>query len=106
MTVAFYAEWSALRSWSRIIDFGRAAHDNNFLIANEGGSRHFTVHQYSSKQGRVWKCPNAIDVNQMHHWAVVNKLNGEFAVYKDGSLLENCAFGANQHDGRTSHIEK
>jgi len=41
-TISFWAQWSELRSWSRIIDFGVGRNDN-FVIANEGGSRHLIV---------------------------------------------------------------
>ncbi len=46
-TIEFEAVWTALNSWSRVMDFGNGSGSDNILIATSGTTTNLTAHVYN-----------------------------------------------------------
>lgn len=64
----------------------------NLVIANEGGSRHFTANYRIHEWVSNIVCNNAIDPKTFDHWTVTLSVSsaapGTLTVYKNGEKLD------------------
>lgn len=68
------------------------------IVANKAGTNNLFFRAGKNNQDRDYECNGAIDKGIFTHWVLVSRENGEFAVYKNGEVIQ-CAFGSVQHDG-------
>ncbi|CAN2222917.1 Listeria/Bacterioides repeat [Candidatus Nanopelagicaceae bacterium] len=87
-STTFYANFGSTRNnWERIIDFGNADANNNFVVAREGTTNNlwFEIFNNGASSLNIGSCKavGAIDDNTWTHWGVV--INGSTcAIYKNG----------------------
>ena len=67
MSFTFYARWDALNNWSRIIDFGNGADNNNIVIANEDTSNNFVWEVWNNNSRRRAVVQNGIEIGVWTH---------------------------------------
>lgn len=83
-SVSLWARPTAVKSWSRFIDFGRGAGNHNIYLARRSSSNDLIFSVYS---GGSWSHLTAVDVIQNDQWqffAATVDLVGNAVIYKNG----------------------
>lgn len=80
-----WAQYTGLNHWSRLIEFGHGAANNNLIFANCGTSDDlcFSSWKNGAYQGTV-VAPDAIDTWGWHQYAVVGEQGGAITLFVDG----------------------
>ncbi|HYC29820.1 MAG TPA: LamG domain-containing protein, partial [Chitinophagaceae bacterium] len=85
LTIECWVKWDAFNTWSRIIDFGNGAGDDNILFANEsnGSNLRFEVYNEGSQLGV--SSPVEMVTGRWYHVAVTQTPDGLATIYIDGN---------------------
>ena len=85
LTIEFYAKWSSYGNWSRIIDFGNSAGDDNIIIANFSTTAQLVLSvRNGSSEKRVYT-DSIITLNTFYHVVIcIGNTSDDFKLYIDG----------------------
>ncbi len=88
MSVEAWVWYDSFQSWSRIIDFGNGAGNENILLANDGSSNtlHFGVYRQSTEQSV--RATGALETKKWIHLAATIDASGMATLYKNGERIQ------------------
>ncbi|MBI5465723.1 MAG: IPT/TIG domain-containing protein, partial [Candidatus Kerfeldbacteria bacterium] len=86
-TVSVWAYPTAVKWWSRFIDFGNGAANNNILFTRNAATNDLTFEVYGPAgegSGGKITAPGAIDLNQWQYFVATMDTSGKVKIYKNG----------------------
>ncbi|MFM6373480.1 MAG: LamG-like jellyroll fold domain-containing protein [Microcystis panniformis] len=88
MSFEAWVWYDSFQSWSRIIDFGNGAGNENIMLANDGSSNtlHFGVFRQSTQQSV--RATGALETKKWIHLAATIDASGMATLYKNGERIQ------------------
>ena len=88
MSVEAWVWYDSFQSWSRIIDFGNGAANENILLCNEGVSNTLRFGIYRQSTEQVVAATGALETKKWIHIAATIDASGMATLYKNGERIQ------------------
>eukprot|EP00929_Paragymnodinium_shiwhaense_P094589 TRINITY_DN5526_c2_g2_i2.p1 TRINITY_DN5526_c2_g2~~TRINITY_DN5526_c2_g2_i2.p1 ORF type:complete len:1460 (+),score=297.36 TRINITY_DN5526_c2_g2_i2:138-4517(+) len=83
ITIMFTAQWHALGSWSRILDFGNDQADSNIVVGNCAESSSLCFSHFVDGKEMMLEIPRAIELGRQRTWLLTSTRNGTMRAWRD-----------------------
>ncbi|TRT80902.1 MAG: LamG domain-containing protein [Microcystis sp. M_OC_Ca_00000000_S217Cul] len=88
MSVEAWVWYDSFQSWSRIIDFGNGAANENILLCNEGSSNTLRFGIYRQSTEQLVAATGALETKKWIHLAATIDASGMATLYKNGERIQ------------------
>ncbi|MCA2720029.1 LamG-like jellyroll fold domain-containing protein [Microcystis sp. M169S2] len=88
MSVEAWVWYDSFQSWSRIIDFGNGAGNENILLCNEGSSNTLRFGIYRQSTEQLVAATGALETKKWIHLAATIDASGMATLYKNGERIQ------------------
>ncbi|MGI9276747.1 MAG: LamG-like jellyroll fold domain-containing protein [Endozoicomonas sp.] len=94
MTISAWVKFDSFESrWSHIVDFGNGPLDNNIILAHRGNTNSLSFQVHTDDDYGNLEVEDFFAEGEWTHVAATVDQNGRMALYKDGELAGETAYG-------------
>lgn len=84
LTIECWVKWGAFNSWSRLLEMGNGASNNNIIFANQSTSKVLRYEVYKGSTTQGISSPASLVTGRWYHVAVTQDAAGHTILYIDG----------------------
>ncbi|HSH05009.1 MAG TPA: tandem-95 repeat protein [Anaerolineae bacterium] len=110
-TVAVWAYYDSLNTYSRIIDFGNGSASNNIILYNLSNNTTLSFNVFNGSTSSLISAAGAIELNTWIHLAATVDGSGNATIYKNGTPIQtgtvfvpNSILRTNNYVGRSNWL--